>query len=1348
MMTMPKFTKSFVTKRSTEFGTVHNLSDITEFPPCILHTVDNFNFPETTKVAPDLEHPLLVNNFKPIRVVFEGKTPSRGTDIFPPSKGRIVSTGVKARIDAFLKNNRGMAKLVESYSKLAARREHLTVVSYNLLYRTYMTGALQRVRVTDIAFKAIINNIAARPDDDHVVILDLSNMVFTQPNFTESYKKINKTTIKYPESSHYLFMMHLLGLIKKDANASYFNEIPKSVLDKTNIVLVNGDKCIVYNLGLLVDMAKASEAILVKIIQHISTLSFQEEENKEGQGSAKETLLSIPRGAKTNSPDKYKNPSKEEVQQLYQQRVTERDHHAEDYIDSTDNLSMAQKQRAKRMAQAYKKVVIGDQTIEELMTGYTGDNVLETNELDFLEDHVPDKSMLKSRAVTFDNEYMTKTFMKDLAYIGTGFSHKGVYLTDMNIAVEKDELNEIQVITMRFEDINQRQSTIKIPVPAPDKRGYCKLNGSYKKMKLQRLNKPICKVSATRVTLNSNFCKAIVERNTDVARSFWSFLSKLLNKHRDDVKRTYQNNSYEGLVLPYEYTELGHRFSSLGIKDLNLFFQYAERFNLVTEAQKSAVTALEELYGVLTGTYQNNGVFSDLDGATRVIDLETGFASYQGNLLGLVCQILGERKKPLNEWVDFKLFKTKLPVGFVLAYFLGLRNLLDYLGVPFDFREGGKGAKPFVQTEIRIHLKDGILVIPKTPIAKSLILAGLNRFDMKDYTVEELDSPDAFFQLLDENGITPHRLQQLENFRSLFVDPMTRDALEKMQEPTNPVDLLIRSAVLLSTADHKTPSDEGNFRYRSYEKINAAIYSELAHAMVDYQNGRAHKFSISPYAVMQRVVGDQLMSNVDILNPVHTLKTTTAMSHMGEGGRGSDTMMVTDRKYDPSSVGVISEATVDSLMVAVNAYTSMDPNIADTRGMPSMAAIEDVTSAQFLSVSSLLLPGILNDDGKRANFANGQLTHWPPSKGGQVGRLRTGFERVIAHRTGMPFAFPAEQDGVISSIDEKAEIVTITYTDGTTNAFEFGEIFTNNGGGGFHATHSILLNNIKVGSKFKRGDILAYNEDFFVPDPYTKQVDMVTGRFCHVAFVDRAGTIEDSSEVSLEMSKTLSFHPTQTPTVTITKDTTIHSFADKGTEVTPTSHLMVFDEAELPENIASNFDEETIALISNINRSTPKAKYSGVISRIDVYHKCPYDELASGIKTVFKQATKKRVAQAKAAKGAANSDEFTAPGAITQSDRVGNIELDEDTVIFVFYVKDTINMVEGNKIVISSSLKSVISGRFDTILCKESGRNVDVTMGALSMSNRIILSPVIQGGVQTVMTACENRMLDIWKQVA
>lgn len=380
---------------------------------------------------------------------------------------------------------------------------------------------------------------------------------------------------------------------------------------------------------------------------------------------------------------------------------------------------------------------------------------------------------------------------------------------------------------------------------------------------------------------------------------------------------------------------------------------------------------------------------------------------------------------------------------------------------------------------------------------------------------------------------------------------------------------------------------------------------------------------------------------------------------------------------------------------------------------------------------------------KRASFSNGQLSQYIPTVGGEPSRLRTGYEQVIAHRTGLPFAYVAEEDGKVISVDEDLKMVKIQYKSGKIKSLQYGEDYSNNSGAGFHVTQRLDLNNFKEGSTVKRGDVVVYNKEYFQAEPSSKQVTWKMGVMANVVLWEEDGTYEDSSIISRELSKKLSFSPTHTRDIVIDKDTVIHQSITIGTVLRSIDPLLIFDTGDIPEGLSEKVDEEGANILQSLNQASPRAKYNGTVTKIEVFHKCPIQEMSPTLATLVRSATKVKNAKAKFAKGSTDMDFY--PSTPIELDRLGNVVLEEDTVMLRIYITQEMGTEAGDKLHFSSSSKSVPGAVMAEPLTTEDGSvTIDARFSSLAIANRIVTSPFRQGMSNRILEKMEDDIIAIW----
>lgn len=1070
----------------------------------------------------------------------------------------------------------------------------------------------------------------------------------------------------------------------------------------------------------------------------------------------------------TNAPAYTKSVSEEAKREFDRTTTDDIDAKAIDTIEQHTELTDAQYKHALRTANAYKNVVLFNDesgeplTIEKLLNSSPDDSV-SSSSLSFLKGQVPDESMLKSSVANFDKEYMDKFFLRDLVMELTSFNKVGMFLKDLKIEDVSDSMNNMLEVRAKYEDFNHKPHTVRFTIPKVDDRGYCYINGVLKVMKKQRITVPICKVSPTRVTLSSDYGKYLVERVTTVAHSFINYIDKIISAADGQIKVSFGTAKLQPFIYPYEFTSIGRKYTSMVVTDADdskskWYFFFNDSSQLVEyfvsqgfkkEQVKDAVDTANEIKGYLIGMHDPSDptyVFMKLDGSTVVYTSE-GVTSEDGHsFIDLLCELCSLSINHLSEWTELKLLSKSIPAIFALCYRYGLSYMLNYTKCKYAIYNK-RGSYPRHQSDVVIKFQDKVLVIPRAPLCFSLLFAGLNNYDLTHYDLEEMDTKDVYYELLQSKKMSVHNLKAIDNFFDMFVDPITRDILFRMGEPTEARDLLIRATALLTTEDCPPVSVCSNHRFRSYERINTAIYKTLSalYSTFRYKTiGTSNTFSIKDFEITKMIISDQLMEGVEQINPINDIKYREEYGHGGTGGRQSvDTFMIDDRQWPADGIGIIGEASVDNGKTGYVGNMSNNPSIDNVRGLTISKKLKDLEPSEILTCSALFGPCVMQDDSKRFSFLNIHLSHYVATQETSLPRVRTGFERVIAHRCKRPFAYTAEFDGSIESIDEDSHMVVIVYPKQHKKvAIEYGELYTSNGGGGFYCTQRIVLNGFKKGDKVKQGDVIAYNDQFFKADPFNKQVDASFGLLTNVVMIDTASTVEDSDLISEDLAKRLSFNPVHPRDIVISKTTNVHKFAAVGTPVSNTDALMIFDQAELTDDMFGKLDDETAVLLGDVNRQTPKAKFTGRIVKLDAFYLGSTEGMSSSVKNLVNYVNREKSKKHQQAKNTVTEEQFPANTDIKQSTRIGTIVLDEDTVIIRFYIQQDTACGSGDKVELDSSLKSVCSGTDpDGWLTEDGSVKCDMLFSQLSAHKRLISSPTLTGIANRVLEKVERDVI-------
>lgn len=636
-------------------------------------------------------------------------------------------------------------------------------------------------------------------------------------------------------------------------------------------------------------------------------------------------------------------------------------------------LTEAQKTRIEKIANKYKTINVttddGVKTIEEIINQDVDPDVTSTKiDVPGLE-HI-DKSMLAITTIDFDQHYNKNMLHKDILNNIVSFNKNGLFLIDYVEDNEYNDLNHVKKVKAVFSDIRGKQHTINFKLPMPDEEGYYLVNGVKLSMTKQLVNIPICKISPTRVSLISDFIKTLVDKVSSKSHSVVDQFTKNIQKLNITVIP--KTNMYIGIDLPYEYKLFGYKYAKISTATHTFIFDYKDRFDyydykLSTKISKEDIVnkliSLESSNGSLIGQFNNvPDVFifmTKFNKLNAVNIISNNKVDIPNNIISCI-----DGFNTPAEWCDLKILDKNIPIGFILGYRYGLSTVLDKIKLDYRFVEKNTRQRVLrTPTELAIEFQDGWLVFDRYPLLQSYIVAGLVSYkETRNYKMIDFDGKDVYYDLLMSKGMSINYLRGIDSYFSFFIDPITEDTLIKMNEPTNTRDLLIRAVEMLTEDVDKEPSSILNFRVRAAEKIPSMIYNEIARQYANYINSEFKdvSFSINTEAIFQRLIQDETMTLKETINPIHSVKEISRVTHSGFGGRSAEAFVARDRKYASDAIGILSESTTDSGSVGMVSALTCDPNIKNIRGM--FSTNEDLQPTNILSDVSLLMPNATHDD--------------------------------------------------------------------------------------------------------------------------------------------------------------------------------------------------------------------------------------------------------------------------------------------------------------------------------------------------------------------------------------------------
>jgi hypothetical protein len=1021
-----------------------------------------------------------------------------------------------------------------------------------------------------------------------------------------------------------------------------------------------------------------------------------------------------------------------------------------DRLADSGMLSAAEYRRYSTIASAYRSITApdGKGTLEQFIR--VDPEVLKITESPTMPDikTVIDKTMLKSSLLAFDQRYIEKVMARDVAAMVLNVQNAGIAVTDYQVERVDSILGSYDDFIVRVNPVEGSSSTLRFKLPAVDSDGTFTANGVKYRMRKQRGDLPIRKIGPDRVALTSYYGKIFATRSSKRVNDYGQWLrNHVMAKGLDQADMTITDlhpaNVFDNMFpSPRLYSMLSMGFRGFKIKaaqgDRTNGYQ---SFDLIFDHTKR-----EAAFGADTlKTYEKDGsivVGANQNGQFLVMDKHSSLYAAKDGKLGEVQTFedfigIDIEKAPV-EFAELKVLGRTIPMGIILGYELGLERLMKLLRVVPRRVQAGTRVN-LEAHEYSIVFADETLVFSKDDRLAAMIMGGFNEYHktLRGFSVYEFDRRNVYLNVLESSGASVRYLREIDLLYQLFIDPITRDLLVEMQEPTDFHGLLMRACELLLVDQHPDELDPAWMRIKGYERMAGAAYSEIVRS-IRAHNARPGKsrvpIDLNPYAVWKSIAEDPSKEQVCDINPIQNLKEMEAVTFSGTGGRNSRSMTKHTRAYHRNDMGTISESTVDSSDVAINTYTSADPQFTSLRGISKRYDTKTSGATALLSTSALISPAADRDDPKRVNFIAIQHRHGIACNGyGQL-PIRTGYEQVIAHRTSDLYAMSAKKAGKVLSVTESG--ITVEYEDGEVKGYELGRRYGN--AAGLVVPHTVTTE-LKAGQTFKEGEFICYNTGFFERDILNpNNIVWKGGIVVKTALMESTATLEDASLISKKTAALLSTPITKVKTIVVNFDQSVRKLVKVGDTVNSENILCIIEDAVTANS--NLFDEESLDTLRLLSGQTPQAKAKGVIERIEVFYHGDKEDMSESLRAIANKGDRELAQRCKDA----GKKAYT--GSVDEGFRVDGEPLAFETMAIRVYITSEVAAGVGDKGVFCNQLKTVFSEIAEGELKTESGKEIGAIFGAKSIADRIVLSPDVIGTTTTLLDVIAKKALEAYRK--
>lgn len=912
---------------------------------------------------------------------------------------------------------------------------------------------------------------------------------------------------------------------------------------------------------------------------------------------------------------------------------------------------------------------------------------------------VLDQSMLRSRATSLKVDYAKRFLHKDMARMFLGVQNAGFAMNDFKMETITSAEGSYDVYSVQLHEPNGDMGTIHPRMPRVQDDGSYVIDGVKNHLQLQRREKVFRKISADTVALTSYYDrKLMISRSAKMVDNLSVFMVKQIAaqsklKGYSFSKGASYNRNY---VAPRIYSVLSKQYKFIQVGDIKLDFQIDELLEKHPEFKQY--------------TKKDRFLIGVKDGQPLTVD------SY-GNLLqgdvefNTVEDLLGidQRKAPIEHAV-MNVSGYNFPLGVVLCYYFGIDKLFKVIKA--TTRSVPVGTRPKVANdEFAIQFNDEYLIFNRREKLTAMIFGGMPKLNnIGNFSRSDLNNQSIWYSLMGDLKVRPSMFQEMKNLYDLFLDPISKEELQKMKLSDSFHYLLIDAAKAITTDYTRHEVEIEEQRIVGYERFAGHMYSELCRAIRQYRNkgkGRKHKLDFNPDAVIMNIHKDTSNNLVEQVNPMHEVKDQEEVTFGGAGGRSEITMVKRARLQLNSYKGKISEANKDSSKVGYVTYLTSDPGILDFRGNLDPNAKRTPTGDS--SVTMNLFYGGTHDDPKRASFTSTQASQAVSAKNYQVNTLRTGYENIMAHRTSELYSKVAKDDGkVVEVVDD---CLTIEYKDGTRDTYPLGLVI-GEASGEYH--RHTRVTDMKVGQKFKKGDVVGWDDEWFARDPYCPgQVAMKSGKQVRIAMVEDQDVYEDSIAISMELAQEARTPFIKASRFPIDVEKVLALKVKVGDMVEQDSILCDIEDAHL---VGGDEPNDIVGEVNKFGIKQIRSKHHGKVVRIEVMYNSPLDKMSDSLRTFITRKDKELKRESDVAgTGVLN-------GAISNAFNVSRPMLAPGKAFIFIFIEALDASTNADKYVLGNQMKATVGRIMDRVMTTKSGLVIDVKASFKGMFNRMVLS--------------------------
>ena len=933
---------------------------------------------------------------------------------------------------------------------------------------------------------------------------------------------------------------------------------------------------------------------------------------------------------------------------------------------------------------------------------------------------VNDKEALKNVTMVAMKKFLANEHEKLIIKTLYSVENSNFIISNVDMTETSSILGTMLNFKIDMVSLDGTRNTLPVIIPKVALDGTYTLSKNNYVMRKQRNDLPIRKISHNEVSLNSDYGKLFITRGIGKSDDKgYNLRNQLLKMYSKDIITNYVTNldvfEIPDVVLPTDYVTYSKYIKMFNFKEYSFLFTYESRSRVTEDLAKY------ETDGVVIGTKNGNVLIMRYD------SLVYEYVNGKYVELGTMAEILElDMVKEPYECITIKLFKTHVPLIFLLGYYYGVEKVLDHYKIKYYYEK--LNTRVDNTKYIVIKLSEDKLVIERSRIA-DIIFSGLLHLKNNSQYLRRLNTTNDFDVVFNLMGYSLLVRNEISNIDEMFIGPVTLEHLKQLKLPLTFRGLLFKAVDMLEDYNYKNPKAIEGEILKGYDRFSSMLYKEMTLSLRDQRNRSEFSKStvnFNPYALIKKLNEDSTTLIVNDLNPIANLKQFEDVTYLGAGGRSKESLSKSTRGYDVDDIGILSEANKDSGDVGITSFLTATPNVKNILGMVENLDVDENTSwSNLLSISAMIAPFAINDDTKRLVFSGIQNEHIIPMINMDVPYVRVGPETLIANKLGGKYAIIATGEGIVKYVDSKKIVVDYNGTLETYKLYSwYSKIESNT------TFKHTLIPNVKVNDKTSKDDVLAYIDTFFRPDPYdANRVIYLQQKIARLAFIEDLTTYEDSLAISDKLADKMYINNIKLSNMVINATDNIVNITKIGNKLKPDEAVLTVSDQAID---LSDLSEDEIELMNEANNSVLKAKYFSEVDSIEILYNCELEEMSDSLRELVITSDKKL------------KERYGYTGRVNSSYSIQGRPLQVGQVEVRIFLKASDSMGLADKAICGSQLKCTVGDIFKDVHSYVDKKPIDAVFSTTSFEKRITPSFIKIGILTTGMKIIEENAIAIY----